>query len=89
MNDLPNFVEFYASRQGGLNEHARRVCKNLEYAIAIANRPGAIEYYQPPIEIQRVVENGDLAVLNGQIKRVQSDLDQVTSNVASVTKLKS
>lgn len=63
--------------QGGLNDQARQTCKNLEYAIAIATRPGTIMYYQPPEETARIVENGDLAALTQKIAHLQHDIDQV------------
>lgn len=63
--------------QGGLNDQAHLTCKNLEYAIAIATRPGAIEYYKPPEETVRIVENGELAALIAKIGRLQRELDQV------------
>ena len=63
--------------QGGLNDQARQTCKNLEYAIAIATRPGAIEYYRPTEEARRIVEKGDLAVLTRKITHLQRDIDQV------------
>lgn len=63
--------------QGGLNDQAHHTCKNLEYAIAIATRPGAIEYYKPSEEAARIVENGDLATLTNKIGRIQRDIDQV------------
>lgn len=71
------FMRKLFSPQGGLNDQARQTCKNLEYAIAIATRPGAIEYYRPPEEAKRIVENGDLAVLTRKIGHLQRDIDQV------------
>ena len=68
--------------QGGLNDQARQTCKNLEYAIAIATRPGQIEYYQPPEEAKRIVENGELATLTHKIARLQREIDQVGLPVA-------
>lgn len=63
--------------QGGLNDQARQTCKNLEYAIAIATRPGQIEYYRPSEEAKRIVENGELAALTHKIARLQREIDQV------------
>lgn len=63
--------------QGGLNDQARQICKNLEYAIAIATRPGQIEYYQPSEEAKRIVENGELVALAHKIARLQREIDQV------------
>lgn len=64
--------------QGGLNDQTRQTCKNLEYAIAIATRPGQIEYYQPPEEAKRIVENGELSALTHKIARLQREIDQVS-----------
>lgn len=63
--------------QGGLNDQTRQTCKNLEYAIAIATRPGQIEYYRPSEEAKRIVENGELAALTHKIARLQREIDQV------------
>ncbi|CAM9742960.1 unnamed protein product, partial [Laminaria digitata] len=77
------------TRQGGLNDQARQTCKNLEYAIAIATRPGAIEYYRPPEEAKRIVENGDLAVLTRKIGHLQRDIDQVEHDIQQADALSS
>lgn len=71
--------------QGGLNDQARQTCKNLEYAIAIATRPGQIEYYQPSEETKRIVENGELAALTHKIARLQREIDQVGLRVLGDT----
>ncbi|CAN0031347.1 unnamed protein product [Discosporangium mesarthrocarpum] len=65
------------TRQGGLNDQAHQTCKNLEYAIAVATRPGQIEYYQQSEESRRIVENGDLKALATKMNQLQRELDQV------------
>ncbi|CAM9312804.1 unnamed protein product [Ectocarpus sp. 13 AM-2016] len=74
--ELAKEFNFTLTRQGGLNDQARQTCKNLEYAIAIATRPGQIEYYRPSEEAARIVANGELAVLTNKIVRLQRDIDQ-------------
>lgn len=60
-----------------MNDQARQTCKNLEYAIAIATRPGQIEYYRPSEDAKRIVENGELKALTHKIARLQREIDQV------------
>ncbi|CAM9859767.1 unnamed protein product [Ectocarpus sp. 8 AP-2014] len=79
--ELAKEFNFILTRQGGLNDQARQTCKNLEYAIAIATRPGQIEYYRPSEEAVRIVANGELAVLTNKIARLQRDIDQACSRV--------
>eukprot|EP00752_Nemacystus_decipiens_P014659 g13056.t1 len=75
--ELAEEFNLILTRQGGLNDQARQICKNLEYAIAIATRPGQIEYYRPSEEAKRIVENGELAALTHKIARLQREIDQV------------
>ncbi|CAM9860517.1 unnamed protein product [Ectocarpus sp. 6 AP-2014] len=79
--ELAKEFNFILTRQGGLNDQARQTCKNLEYAIAIATRPGQIEYYRPSEEAARIVANGELAVLTKKIARLQRDIDQVEQDI--------
>eukprot|EP00903_Cladosiphon_okamuranus_P016282 g15015.t1 len=79
--ELAQEFNLILTRQGGLNDQARQTCKNLEYAIAIATRPGQIEYYQPSEEAKRIVENGELAALAHKIVRLQKEIDQVEQDL--------
>ncbi|CAN0012420.1 unnamed protein product [Ascophyllum nodosum] len=85
--ELANEFNDILTREGGLNEHTRQTCKNLEYAIAIATRPGAIDYYRAPEEIERIVKNGDLVALTSRIARVQQDIDQVKKDIQQAADL--
>ncbi|CAM9507770.1 unnamed protein product, partial [Choristocarpus tenellus] len=69
------------TRQGGLNDQALQTCKNLEHAIAVAKRPGAIEYFQQSEETRRIVENGNLAALTLKMSQIQRELDQVDYDI--------
>lgn len=64
--------------RGGLNENSLQTCKNLEYAIAIAMRPGTIQYYHSTSD---AIERGKLKALADNIQRVQRELDQVNSEI--------
>eukprot|EP00904_Undaria_pinnatifida_P007695 jgi/Undpi1/4055/HiC_scaffold_16.g07422.m1 len=77
------------TRRGGLNDQTRQTCKNLEYAIAIAARPGAIEYYRPPEETKRIVEKRALAVLTRKMTHLQQDIDQVEQDIQQAGALES
>ncbi|CAN0141257.1 unnamed protein product [Pylaiella littoralis] len=79
--ELAKEFNFILTRQGGLNDQTRQTCKNLEYAIAVATRPGQIEYYRPSEEAARIVENGDLAALTHKIARLQREIDQVEQDI--------
>ncbi|CAM9163129.1 unnamed protein product [Scytosiphon promiscuus] len=79
--DLAKEFNLILTRQGGLNDQAHQTCKNLEYAIAIATRPGQIEYFRPSEDAARIVENGELAALTNKIARLQREIDQVEHDI--------
>jgi hypothetical protein len=67
----------------GLNEVARRTCKNLNAAVAAAKRPGYFDYYKPPEEIQQQVAKQELQtmlrkleVMDVGLKELDDSLDE-------------
>uniref|UniRef100_A0A7S2UW48 Uncharacterized protein n=1 Tax=Fibrocapsa japonica TaxID=94617 RepID=A0A7S2UW48_9STRA len=74
------------TREGGLNEVSRQACKNLEAAVAVAQRPGYFEYYQAPAEVQRIIAADDLKLLTNKINQIQRELDQIDSEIEQLSK---
>jgi hypothetical protein len=51
--------------------------KNLDYAIAVAKRPGFIEYHKPSDEIHQLEQQNTLSVMAKSLASMQRDIDQV------------
>mmetsp|Transcript_25386 Transcript_25386/g.33145 ORF Transcript_25386/g.33145 Transcript_25386/m.33145 type:complete len:196 (-) Transcript_25386:266-853(-) len=85
--DLSNEMNAILTREGGLNDCSQQTCKNLEVAIAVSQRPGHVKYYQPPPEIQRIYDQGDLKLLTNKIKQKQREIDQVKAEIQQEEKM--
>lgn len=44
------------NKEGGLIQTSERMCKNLLTAVAVSQRPGFFEYYQPSDDVKRIYE---------------------------------
>lgn len=71
------------TREGGMNDSSRLMCKNLTAAIAVSNQPGYFEYYSPPSDVKDLEESNALKSLVRSLGKVHRELDQINAEIAN------